>query len=370
MIAMQRFSVTMDSTRNFNFLDLESCTSDFQLNSPLLQDNSEKELKKQVSELSKIPENSYDLISAQSSGYLDESRSSAQQSPNQTLDLKWKRISSSKSTTVSISKLINYVPLLHTRIMLPKTPKKSEIPADVDFLAMFKTLPQEVECAASPVTKGSSRMRLTPRLNISGPLSPAMLSTMRSPPSLLFTKSANPQTLQSTLDHPRPERQNSCFDRWAIPGSGNLLRFSLDLSSKRNSLCKLAQHPGDKELTTVNHPDKINLDYSHASSLHRKSSNSTNRHHIKISESPVRKNRRVEVLTVKSTRVKRPEFLSHSEHDEVLVLGKEFVTCQPCIPRESGTKDAVLKDDKKPKRQFGFDRSSRDSVLGLFKYCQ
>ena len=368
MIAMQRFSVTMDSTRNL--LDLESCTSDFQLHSPPIQVDSEKEIQKQVSELSKIPENSYDLISAQSSGYLDESRSSAQPSLNQTVDLKWKRISSSKSTTVSISKLINYVPLLHTRIMLPKTPKKVENQAEADLLAMFKTLPQEVEGIASPVTKASSRMRLTPRLNISGPLSPAMLSTMRSPPSLLFTKSANPQTLQSTLEIPKVEKQNSCFERWAIPGSGKLFRCSLDLSSKRNSLSKLMPHPGDKEPPIVNHPDKTFLDYSHASSLHRKSSNSTNRHHIKISESPVRKNRRVEVLTVKSTRVKRPEYLSHSEHDEGLVLGKEFVTCQPCIPRESGTKDAVLKDDKKPKRQFGFDRSSRDSVLGLFKYCQ
>lgn len=365
---MRRLSVTMDSTRNF--LDLESCTSDILLNSPSLKDNSEKELKQQVCGLSKIPENSYDLISAQSSGYLDESRSSAQQSLHQTIDLKWKRISSSKSTTVSISKLINYVPLLHTRIMLPKIQKKTESPAEVDLLGMFKTLPKVVDCIASPVTKDSPRIRLSPRLNISDVLSPAMLSTMRSPPSLLFTKLANPQNLQTTHEHHLHERQNSCSDRWATPVTAQLIRCSLDLSSKRNSLCKLAQHPGDIAPSILNHPDKTILDYSHASSLHRKSSNSTNRHHIKISESPVRNNRRVEVLTVKKTRVKRPEFLSHGEHTEVLVLGKEFVTCQPSIPSESGAKDAVLKNDKKPKRQFGFDRSSRDTVLRLFKYCQ
>src|SRR3990167_3025840 len=313
----------------------------------------------------KIPENSYDVISAQSSGYLDESRSSFQQSPNKDHPkLRWSRETTARSTLVSTSKLINYVPTMHSKIKLPKSPQKSPSTLRNFEKGLFSILAYQAD-------QTSVRKPLTPRQNLSGPLSPAQLGIFRSPTSLIFRRSDKAHLPVTALlegqEYKEEDNTRYSFRRSLTVTRLELGRCSLNLSSKRNSLTKLAPHLGDTTPAKQTSPERNMLDTSHASSMKEMSLHSTSR--IVggvVIQSPIKKHNKIEMFEVTRQRIKRPEFLGDACDHEVVNRGAPTVTSS-VGNLQSASQTAT--SETKPPQSFSFNRKSRDSVMQLFKYC-
>lgn len=361
---MQRFTEILDSPQSE--LVIQDLEQELVFLSSYVSGNPSSQKVETPTKFSRIPENSYDVISAQSSGYLDESRSSSQQSPEKDHPkLRWSRETTARSIDISSGRLINYVPTMHSKIKLPKSPQKSTSVHRKFENGTFSIL-------ATPAGPIAVRKPASPRQNMSGPMSPAQVFIWRSPPSFIFKRSCDiprPETTtQDAQENKEEDNTRYSFRRSLTVTRLDLGRCSLDLTSKRNSLAKLVPHLGDIAPARQRTSERNLLDTSRASSMKELSLHSTSWTFGGVkSQSPIKKNNKIEMFEVTRKRIKRPEFLGEIFVQELVNREAPLVTASlGCVPDVSQTKTT----DLKPLHSFSFNRKSRDSVMQLFRYCK
>jgi hypothetical protein len=367
---MQGLSVTRGLTLNTSELQKDFGISLISsLREEIESHASSTKFQQKSSKQSNIQENSYDLISAQSSGYLDESRASSKLLSIDGPNLKWSnRGMSSKKTTVSACKLINYIPTLHSKIKFPQPPGKTARSMAPHSVNEFKANNQPLQ-EIGPNTPLNRVQKWTEANSpFSTPLAkPSILSRHNRIPISTQNGTTTPEANRSPPPPPQPPLTQHCSNTPYTAG-----RCNLSLSYKGQSLHKLVQHPGDQtpELPELVFVDE-GVEVSYGSSNREQSVRSARMRYANLLDSSFRKLKKVEIITFKRTTIKRPEYLSDGCQRELVSPGK-FQQDPESGNHSEGQKRSSLAAKppmkQKPKRSVVFDGRSRDAMLQLFSH--